>query len=82
MKIQYLTVIIISSLALTACFEKPPVASAHTVSWFLKHNKELDGTLQTCSDNPARYRKEPNCINALHAANQRSAGELHPIDWH
>ncbi|MCL1079066.1 hypothetical protein D5R81_15095 [Parashewanella spongiae] len=82
MKIQYLTIIAFSSLALTACFDKASTESVHTVSWFLKHNQELDGTLQMCSNNPAKYHKQPNCINALRAANQRSAGELHPIDWH
>ncbi len=81
MKTQYLTIIAISSLALTACFDNTPIESAHTVSWFLKHNKDLDGTLQMCSDNPAKYHKQSNCINALRAANQRTAGEMHPIEW-
>ena len=83
MNIQTLTIAAIGSLALTACFDKTPVESAHTVSWFLKHNKDLNITLQMCSDNPAKYRKDPNCINALRCCkSKKSAGELHPIDWH
>ncbi len=83
MKTQHLTIIAIGSLALTACFDKTPIeSSAHTVTWFMKHDEALQQTLKLCSDDPAKYRKNPECINALHAANQRSAGELHPIDWH
>ncbi len=81
MKTQYQTIIAISSLALTACFDETPIESAHTVSWFLNHNTALDGTLEICSDNPAKYQMKPDCINAHHAANQRFAGEMHPIEW-
>ena len=83
MKTQHLTIIAIGSIALTACFDskhtEPAAKSAPTVDWYLKHNTELDNTLARCSNNPAKYRNEPNCINALQAANQRSAGELHPL---
>ena len=83
MKTQHLTIIAIGSIALSACFDskhaEPPVTSAPTVDWYLKHNMELNRTLAFCSNNPAKYHNEPICINALQAANQRSAGELHPL---
>ncbi|MBM7073747.1 EexN family lipoprotein [Shewanella sp. 202IG2-18] len=83
MKTQYLTIIAIGSLALSACFdskhEVPATKSTPTVDWYLTHNAELDNTLARCSNNPGEYRNQPDCINALQAANQRSAGELHPL---
>ena len=85
MKTQHLPIIAIGSLALTACFDSKHTETfipetVHTVSWFLAHNKQLDDTLTHCSDNPAEFKHHPNCINAQQAANQRSAGELHPIN--
>ena len=83
MKTQHLSIIAIGSLALTACFDgkhnEASTTSTPTVDWYLKHNTELDSTLSRCSNNPGKYRNQPECINALQAANQRSAGELHPL---
>ena len=83
MKVQHLSIIAIGSLALTACFDskhsQETTTSAPTVNWYLTHNKQLDDTLNHCSNNPAKYRNQPDCINALQAANQRSAGELHTL---
>ncbi|MBM7070727.1 EexN family lipoprotein [Shewanella sp. 202IG2-18] len=84
MKKASLLFIIIGSIFLSACFDGKHQSSinsepTHTVSWFLTHNSQLDDTLRRCSDNPAEFQKQPNCINAQQAANQRSGGELHPI---
>ncbi|MCL1079449.1 hypothetical protein D5R81_15470 [Parashewanella spongiae] len=86
MKTSTLVLLSLVVIGLSACSKfgkesEQKVDQGHTVSWFLKHNEVLDQTLKLCSDDPAKYNKEPDCINALHAANQRSAGELHPIDW-
>ena len=82
MKASTLVLLSFVAIGLTACSQpEQKVDQGHTVSWFLKHNEILDQTLKLCSDDPAKYNKEPDCINALHAANRRSAGELHPIDW-
>ncbi len=83
MKAQHLTIIAIGSLSLAACFDskhnQDNTTAAPTVNWYLAHNKQLDDTLKRCSENPAKYRNQPECINALQAANQRSSGELHPL---
>ncbi|RLV58383.1 hypothetical protein D5018_17700 [Parashewanella curva] len=84
MKAFLCAIISLFVLCLTGC-NKPPEPKfkhkGHTVTWFMKHDEVLKQTLKLCSDDPAKYNKEPDCINALHAANQLSAGELHPIDW-
>lgn len=83
MKTQYLALIALGSLALTACFDskhsQETTTAVPTVNWYLAHSKQLDKTLTRCSNNPAKYRDNSECTNALQAANQRSAGELHPL---
>ena len=83
MKLSTFVLVAVTTMIVTACSQPDTKLqkSSHTVSWFLKHNEILDQTLKLCSDDPAKYNQEPDCINALHAANQRSAGSLHPIDW-
>ena len=74
MKIQYLIIIAFSLLALTACFDKAPVAkSPHTVTWFMKHDEALQQTLKVCSDDPAKYQKQPTVLmpSMLQIKNQR-----------
>lgn len=83
MRLKLFVLMSILTLTLTGCFDKSiPIETTHTVNWFMAHDTRLQQTLTRCSNNPAKYRKQPNCINALQAATQLSAGELHPIDWH
>ncbi|WP_133406844.1 EexN family lipoprotein [Parashewanella tropica] len=84
MKLQYLPIIAIGSLALSACFDgkhsnNDSLQAHHNVSWFLAHDKLLNSILKQCADDPARYKNNPECINALQAANQQSSGELQPL---
>ena len=52
----------------------------HTVAWFKQHQKLLIQTLTQCSNNPSKYRKHPECINAQQAAREVVAGD--PIPPH
>ncbi|WP_133408180.1 EexN family lipoprotein [Parashewanella tropica] len=52
---------------------------AHDVAWFKQHQKILMQTLTQCSNNPAKYRNHPECINAQQAANDIVAGDPVPL---
>ncbi|MFH6974970.1 EexN family lipoprotein [Neisseria sp. 23W00296] len=56
-------------LLLAACGEK-----AHDVQWYLDHPQELDAQLDKCSNDPAKLRDTPACINAREAAGKRFMG--------
>ncbi|RYV04109.1 hypothetical protein SOPP22_01525 [Shewanella sp. OPT22] len=93
MKFHYLLLALLTALTISACDQTPnrshikhpilqryiPKTITRTVSWFLKHDAELDDTLKLCQNNPGELHNDPECINAQQAANQRSAGELHPL---
>ena len=56
-------------LMLSACGEE-----AHDVQWYLDHPQELDAQLDKCSNDPAKLRDTPACINAREAAGKRFMG--------
>ncbi|ASP16634.1 entry exclusion protein [Neisseria sp. KEM232] len=56
-------------LLLAACGEE-----AHDVQWYLDHPQELDAQLDKCSNDPAKLRDTPACINAREAAGKRFMG--------
>ncbi|MGB0893795.1 MAG: EexN family lipoprotein [Parashewanella sp.] len=53
-------------------------SQGHTVAWFKQHQDILMQTLTQCSNDPAKYRNHPDCINAQQAANAIVAGDPVP----
>ncbi|RLV59489.1 hypothetical protein D5018_11930 [Parashewanella curva] len=82
---KLINILLISSLfcVMTGCSKMSSHHSlqnqTHDVAWFKQHQKILMQTLTQCSNNPAKYRNHPECINAQQAANDIVAGDPVPL---
>lgn len=74
----WIVVFLLASFSLTACQEQEEVK---TVEWYTEHPTERAERLNICADNPAKYEKDPNCINAKRSELINSTGDVRNKKW-
>jgi hypothetical protein len=74
-------VTVIWLMAATGCGKNED--TAHSVSWYLQHDAEMQAKVAWCVDDAERERS-PDCMNAAEAKRRSLMGSqksLAPIDW-
>lgn len=64
--------------ALAAC-SRAPVATAHTVGWYLANDADRTSMVERCANDPGTLGKSPDCINAFAAAQRADIGSLRKL---